>query len=214
MALRRRPRARRRPLRLSRLPSPTRSWSRSATCRARAFPPRSTARLSARSFAAALTGGGSCPSAAIRVSVLTSLNRILHERGLEEYYCTLCYAVFDLKKRVATFANSGLPFPHARVRRHGAADRLPGVPLGSFGGSGYDERTAEFDAGDVFVFCSDGISETFNAAGEEFGSASVAADGARASREVGAGDRRGRSSVPCRHSAATRRKPTIRPSSS
>ena len=43
--------------------------------------------------------------------VLTSLNRILHERGLEEYYCTLCYAIFDFKKRIATFANSGLPFP-------------------------------------------------------------------------------------------------------
>ena len=32
-------------------------------------------------------------------AVLTSLNRILHERQLEEYYCTLCYAVFDLKRR-------------------------------------------------------------------------------------------------------------------
>ena len=45
------------------------------------------------------------------------------------------------------------------------------MPLGSFGASTYDERTAELAAGDVFVFCSDGISETFNAAGEEFGSA-------------------------------------------
>jgi sigma-B regulation protein RsbU (phosphoserine phosphatase) len=101
--------------------------------------------------------------------VLTSLNRILHERGLEEYYCTLCYAIFDLKKRIVAFANSGLPFPI-----HVSGDRwhrveLPGVPLGSFGASTYDETTCNLTAGDVFVFCSDGISETFNDAGEEFG---------------------------------------------
>lgn len=103
-------------------------------------------------------------------TVLTSLNRILHERGLEEYYCTMCYAVFDLKKRVATFANSGLPYPwHISGDRATAID-LPGVPLGSFPSSTYEEVTVELQTGDLFIFCSDGISETFNGAGEEFGS--------------------------------------------
>ena len=103
-------------------------------------------------------------------TVLTSLNRILHERGLEEYYCTMCYSVFDLKRRVATFANSGLPYPlHVTGDTVEQVD-LPGVPLGSFPTSTYDELTVELRPNDVFVFCSDGISETFNAAGEEFGS--------------------------------------------
>jgi phosphoserine phosphatase RsbU/P len=105
--------------------------------------------------------------------VLTSLNRILHERGLEEYYCTLCYTEFDFKKRTATFANSGLPFP---LHVTGAGVQpivLPGVPLGSFGASTYDERTVDVAPGDLFVLYSDGISETFNAAGDEFGSARV-----------------------------------------
>jgi sigma-B regulation protein RsbU (phosphoserine phosphatase) len=105
--------------------------------------------------------------------VLTSLNRILHERGLEEYYCTLCYAIFDFKKRAATFANSGLPFPlHVSGDTVRPID-LPGVPLGSFGASTYDERVVEIALNDVFVFCSDGISETFNASGDEFGSGRV-----------------------------------------
>src|SRR5205809_4565031 len=43
--------------------------------------------------------------------VLASTNTILHERQLEEYYCTLCYAVFDLKRRTLILANSGLPYP-------------------------------------------------------------------------------------------------------
>jgi sigma-B regulation protein RsbU (phosphoserine phosphatase) len=101
--------------------------------------------------------------------ILTSLNRILHERGLEEYYCTLCYAVFDLKKHLVTFANSGLPFPLHISGETWHLVELPGVPLGSFGASTYDETTCNLRVGDVFIFCSDGISETFNEAGEEFG---------------------------------------------
>jgi serine phosphatase RsbU (regulator of sigma subunit) len=101
--------------------------------------------------------------------ILTSLNRILHERGLEEYYCTLCYAVFDLKKHLVTFANSGLPFPLHISGQTWHLVELPGVPLGSFGASTYDETTCNLRLGDVFVFCSDGIYETFNEAGEELG---------------------------------------------
>jgi sigma-B regulation protein RsbU (phosphoserine phosphatase) len=101
--------------------------------------------------------------------VLTSLNRILHERGLEEYYCTLCYSVFDFKKRTVTFANSGLPFPLHVSGNRVAQLELPGVPLGSFPESTYDELTLDLQPDDVFVFCSDGIYETFNPAGEEFG---------------------------------------------
>jgi sigma-B regulation protein RsbU (phosphoserine phosphatase) len=105
--------------------------------------------------------------------VLNSLNRILHERHLEEYYCTLCYSIFDLKRRIVTLANSGLPFP-VRVSGEVAEQiALPGLPLGSFGASTYDEVSFEVHADDVFVFCSDGISETFNLVGEEYGSSRV-----------------------------------------
>jgi phosphoserine phosphatase RsbU/P len=108
-------------------------------------------------------------------AILTSLNRILHERQLEEYYCTLCYSVFDLKRHTATFANSGLPFPIHVSGGEATQIQLPGLPLGSFALSSYDEITVDAGQDDVFVFCSDGISETFNAAGEEFGSPRVMA---------------------------------------
>jgi sigma-B regulation protein RsbU (phosphoserine phosphatase) len=78
--------------------------------------------------------------------------------------------VFDLKRHVATFANSGLPYPLHVSARGVERVELPGVPLGSFPSSTYDEHTVDLAPGDVFVFCSDGISETFNEAGEEFGS--------------------------------------------
>jgi sigma-B regulation protein RsbU (phosphoserine phosphatase) len=101
--------------------------------------------------------------------VLASTNTILYERQLEEYYCTLCYAVFDLKRRSVTMANSGLPYP---IRCSGdviAQIGLPGVPLGSFPGSTYDEVTMDLAANDVFVFCSDGVFEANDPLGLEFG---------------------------------------------
>jgi phosphoserine phosphatase RsbU/P len=101
--------------------------------------------------------------------VLASTNTILYERQLEEYYCTLCYAVFDIKRRSVAMSNSGLPYP---IRCSGdsiAQVDLPGVPLGSFAGSTYDEATWELSAGDVFVFCTDGVFEANDALGREFG---------------------------------------------
>jgi phosphoserine phosphatase RsbU/P len=103
--------------------------------------------------------------------VLNAMNRILNERQLEEYYCTLCYAMFDLRRRQVTFANSGLPYPIRCSGGVAAQIPMPGVPLGSFPGSTYDEITIDLALGDVFVICSDGIIEAFNEAGEEFGSA-------------------------------------------
>ena len=96
------------------------------------------------------------------------MNIILHQRQLEEYDCTLCYTVFDLKRRTMTMANSGLPYP-IRCSANGCAQiELPGVPLGSFLGSMYDEVSFALHAGDVFVFCTDGVFEAMNGEGQEF----------------------------------------------
>jgi sigma-B regulation protein RsbU (phosphoserine phosphatase) len=102
-------------------------------------------------------------------SVLSSVNTILHQRQLEEYYCTLCYAIFDLKRRVVTLANSGLPYPVRSTAEGVSQIELPGVPLGSFQGSTYDELTYALHAGDLFVFCSDGVYEAMNVNGDEYG---------------------------------------------
>jgi len=101
--------------------------------------------------------------------VLASMNTILHERQLEQYYCTLCYASFDLKRRSVTLANSGLPYPVRCSGDTAAQVELPGVPLGSFAGSSYDEVSFELVPGDVWVFCTDGVFEANDFRGREFG---------------------------------------------
>jgi sigma-B regulation protein RsbU (phosphoserine phosphatase) len=101
--------------------------------------------------------------------VLQVMNTILQERQLEEYYCTLCYAFFDFRQRILTMSNSGLPYP---VRCSGAECgqiELPGVPLGALPGTTYDEVSIPLHKDDVFVFCTDGIFETMDEHGTEFG---------------------------------------------
>jgi sigma-B regulation protein RsbU (phosphoserine phosphatase) len=120
--------------------------------------------------------------------VLQAMNTILHERQLEEYYCTLCYALFDLKRHNVVLANSGLPYPIRCTETDCGQIELPGVPLGSFPGVTYDQLTFPLAAGDVFVFCTDGIFECFNERGEEFGARrlieAVHAERARTAREI------------------------------
>ena len=105
--------------------------------------------------------------------VLQVMNTILHDRQLEEYYCTLCYAFFDFKGRELTLSNSGLPYPIRCSDSGCGLIELPGVPLGSFAGVTYDEITMPLQNGDVFVFCTDGIYDTVSEDGVDFGSERV-----------------------------------------
>lgn len=117
--------------------------------------------------------------------VLDAMNRILHERQLEGYYCTLCYALFDFKRRVLALSNSGLPYPIRCSETECGQIALPGVPLGSFPAITYDEVAIPLERGDVFVFCTDGVYETVNEQGAEFGARRVC-DIVSAHRDQGA----------------------------
>lgn len=104
-------------------------------------------------------------------SVLASMNTILYERQLEEYYCTLLYTIFDFKRRTLTISNAAVPYPVRKRRGEPAGHiELPGMPLGSFSGSNYDELTLDLQAGDLFVFITDGVTEAQDGLLREFGS--------------------------------------------
>ena len=102
-------------------------------------------------------------------AVLAAMNTIIWERRVEQYYVTLCYAAFDLKQRRLVLANSGLPYPIRSTAEGSSQIAQPGLPLGTFEGSAYEEITLPLGPGDVFVFCSDGVYDAVDAAGQEFG---------------------------------------------
>ena len=131
-------------------------------------PRRSTVPLPLSSSAAARSGGDICRSGPARRACCLRSTRSCSSAGSRSTYCTLCYTVFDLKRRIITLANSGLPYP---IRCSGATCaqiEIPGVPLGSFEGTTYDEVTFALHAGDLFVLCTDGVYESMNADGQEF----------------------------------------------
>jgi sigma-B regulation protein RsbU (phosphoserine phosphatase) len=115
--------------------------------------------------------------------VLQAMNTILYERQLGDYYCTLCYSLFDLATGLVTISNSGLPYPiHCSATDCGQVE-IPGVPLGSFPGTKYDQVQFSLAPGDVVVFCTDGIYDATNESGDDFGAARVC-EIVRANREL------------------------------
>jgi sigma-B regulation protein RsbU (phosphoserine phosphatase) len=93
--------------------------------------------------------------------LLARVNRTLRRRGIDGFYCTLAYALFDFRELSLRVANSGLPHPFHYKASTGRAEPLAvsGLPLGTFDGSGYDELGVELSAGDAVVFYSDGVIE-------------------------------------------------------
>ena len=103
--------------------------------------------------------------------VLQAMNTTLHERQLEEYYCTLCYAFFDLEHRVVTVSNSGLAVSDSLLgTRSARRSSCPVCRSGHFQAARTTSSALDLKKDDLFVFYSDGISEARNDAGVEFGS--------------------------------------------
>lgn len=87
-----------------------------------------------------------------------------------ESFVTLCYARFDLEKHRVTFVDCGHTKTIHFRRGTGTSDTLRGenVPLGFSEGEIYRQVSVPFEAGDVFFFYSDGVTEAQNEAGEFF----------------------------------------------
>ena len=87
-----------------------------------------------------------------------------------ESFVTLCYARVDLARRRLDLVDCG----HTGVIHLGDTELCEivhgdNLPLGIREGEIYDQVSLPFDAGDVFLFYSDGVTEASNAGGEMFG---------------------------------------------
>jgi sigma-B regulation protein RsbU (phosphoserine phosphatase) len=108
--------------------------------------------------------------------LLTRVNRTLRRRGVEGFYCTLTYAIFDRPQMRVTLAGSGLPYPlvYRAKERCTEVIEIAGLPLGTFDGSTYDERVVDVLPGDVVVLYTDGLTDA-RRAGEDYGLARLRA---------------------------------------
>jgi serine phosphatase RsbU (regulator of sigma subunit) len=102
--------------------------------------------------------------------LLRSVNQFFFQSTNESAYATLFFAEYDDKLRRLSYANCG-HLPPVLLRRDGTIERLESTAtvVGLF--EDWDCSIAErsLQSGDMLVLFTDGVTESFNSAGEEFG---------------------------------------------
>ena len=103
---------------------------------------------------------------------LLSVNRLFYENTADSAYATLFFAEYNDKSRRLRYANCG-HLPALLLRQDGQLERLEPTctVLGLF--KGWDCCAGEWNLapGDTVAFYTDGVTESFNDDGEEFGEA-------------------------------------------
>lgn len=102
--------------------------------------------------------------------VMGEINQYIHANTPSDKFLTLFYAELDPTSGVIQYSNAGHP-PPLLGRCSGEICRLDmgGLPIGVLPEVAYRTRTLALEPGDVLIIYSDGISESANDEGEEFG---------------------------------------------
>ena len=102
--------------------------------------------------------------------VLNLVNRLLFESTVAGAYATLLFAEFDCCTGRVRFANCG-HVPALVVRRDGSVEPLDSTctVLGMFEDWQCAMAESQIDGGDILALYTDGVTESFNEAQEEFG---------------------------------------------
>jgi len=132
--------------------------------------------VSGKGTAAALYGAVSigimrslAPQKLQPAEMLRQMNQLVGERRIEGRFMTACFATWQKGRQKLRVANAGQSQP--LLYKDGRCDRieLTGFPLGIFEDVTYDEWGVTLESGDILVFHSDGIAETYNSEGQLFG---------------------------------------------
>jgi serine phosphatase RsbU (regulator of sigma subunit) len=103
---------------------------------------------------------------------LRSVNQLFYENTIDSAYATLFFAEYDASERRLRYANCG-HLCGLLLRRDGSVDRLQSTTsvLGLFQDWDCPIEERRLGADDLFVLYTDGVTESFSDAGEEYGEA-------------------------------------------
>jgi len=132
--------------------------------------------VSGKGTAAALYGAVSigimrslAPQKLQPAEMLRQMNQLVGERRIEGRFMTACFATWQKGRQKLRVANAGQSQPLLYKDGRCARIELTGFPLGIFEDVTYDEWGVTLETGDILVFHSDGIAETYNSEGQLFG---------------------------------------------
>jgi len=107
--------------------------------------------------------------------MLSEINEVFYQNTPRNIFISLLYGVFDMKKRELHFARAGHN-PLLVWKSSGEQTSLlspGGLAIGMDNGKVFreviQEQVISFEPGDIFVFYTDGISESMNSKDEEYG---------------------------------------------
>jgi sigma-B regulation protein RsbU (phosphoserine phosphatase) len=100
--------------------------------------------------------------------LMARVNASLIRRSIQNRFATVFYGALAPDGRLV-YCNAGHNPPVLLQRRGVTRLETGGLILGLFPQATYDEETLALEDGDLLVVFSDGVTEAFNAAGEEFG---------------------------------------------
>lgn len=113
---------------------------------------------------------------ATAVEVLRILNRCIRAAARQTLFMTCMASVFDPATRTVTVVNAGHPFPYVLCRQGSAGQKHKLKRLiGTGNPLGMDEEvvlrpvSATLEDGDIVLWFTDGLTETVNDQGEQFG---------------------------------------------
>jgi serine phosphatase RsbU (regulator of sigma subunit)/uncharacterized glyoxalase superfamily protein PhnB len=100
---------------------------------------------------------------------LRSVNQLFYENTTESSYATLFFAEYNDKRRTLRYANCGHYSP-ILLRKNGTLERLDSTStvLGLFQQWDCSTKEQQLAPGDTLALYTDGITESFNDAGDEF----------------------------------------------
>ena len=102
--------------------------------------------------------------------VVYRLNNLLAESTIEGLYATFFYGILNLQTGRIIYTNAGHN-PPILIKASGEIIRLTegGIVLGFMPDWEYKQAELDFDSGDILIGYTDGITESMNEQGEEFG---------------------------------------------
>jgi sigma-B regulation protein RsbU (phosphoserine phosphatase) len=110
-------------------------------------------------------------SGANLTGLVTTANELFHESSLEHFYSTLFYAIFDPATRILQYVNAGQSPPIVVRRECSRIEWLErgGAPVGILPNCTYELGSVALNRGDVMVAYTDGVVESQNSSGEQWG---------------------------------------------
>lgn len=112
------------------------------------------------------------PREELSTAVLVSrLNQQIHQFTSPSKFATFFLGVYDDRDGILRYTNAGHPPP--LLVRNGAISRLnvDGLVVGAFAFATYEESALRLETGDILLLYTDGITESENEYGEEYGEA-------------------------------------------